>query len=281
MRQMDGVPHLELVDPAVVLFHEHPERRRTLRLVERLRAETRLRNPPVVAKARGNQFVLLDGANRVSALQELGFSHIPVQVVDYGHADVRLEGWHHLLLEGRALELRSEYERIDGVRLEEVAADDLPEVLGLRRAYAVLVDSESHHLALFPTSGRVELVEWMRVVDQVVASYEGRSRLERIKIPDYAALPDVFLGVEHQLVLVPTLSKVELLALVENGVMIPTGLTRHLIPGRALGLNLELGFLEELASAEEKLRHFRRFLDDLEMRGRIRFYEESLFIMNE
>jgi hypothetical protein len=51
--------------------------------------------------------------------------------------------------------------------------------------------------------------------------------------------------------------------------------------GRALGLNLELAFLRELTSADEKVRHFRRFLDDLEMRGRIRFYEESLFIMNE
>jgi hypothetical protein len=277
----DGVPHLELVDPELVLFHEHPERRRTLRLMDRLREEARLRNPPVVAKARGDRFVLLDGANRVSALKELGFSHIPVQVVDYGNARVRLEGWHHLLLEGRALELRHEYERFEGVRLEEVTPDELPDVLGLRRAFAVLVDSGSKHFALFPKSGRVELVEWMRVVDRVVAAYEGKSPLERIKIADYANPPDVFRAVEHQLVLVPTISKVELLALVESGVMIPTGLTRHLIPGRALGLNLELAFLRELTSADEKVRHFRRFLDDLEMRGRIRFYEESLFIMNE
>jgi hypothetical protein len=87
--------------------------------------------------------------------------------------------------------------------------------------------------------------------------------------------------VDHQLVLVPTLSKVELLQLVEDDILIPTGLTRHLIPGRALGLDLDLAFLTDLASADDKMQHFQRIIDDLEMRGRIRFYEESAFIMNE
>jgi len=281
MKHVDGIPHLELVEPERVLFHEHPERRRTERLMERLRAEGLLRNPPVVARARDERYVLLDGANRVSALRELGYSHVPVQVVDYGGAGVQLEGWHHLLLEGRALDLRAQYESIPGVAVQAVPVEDLPDVLALRRAFAVLVDDQVGPLALYPVGGRVELYEWMGVIERVVAAYEGKSRLERIKVADYANLPDVFRTVEHQLVLVPTLAKAELLALVENGVMIPTGLTRHLISGRALGLNLDLAFLRELNTADEKVRHLKGFLEELEIRGRIRFYEESLFIMNE
>lgn len=281
MTPLESVPHLTLVRADSVRFHERYERKRTLRLVDRLREEKRLRNPPIVARIGDGECVLLDGANRTSALRELGYSHIPVQIIDYGDPAVRLKGWHHLLVEGRALNLRAEYERLPGVVVREVPASELTSALELRRAFAVLVDESATCWGLFPASGEIRLPAWMEVLHAVVAAYEGKTRLERIKLAEYAPLPDVFLSVDHQLVLVPTLSKVELMQLVHDRILIPTGFTRHLIPGRALGLNLELAFLEELASEAEKIRHFRQVVDDLEMNGRIRFYEESAFIMNE
>jgi hypothetical protein len=63
--------------------------------------------------------------------------------------------------------------------------------------------------------------------------------------------------------------------------MIPTGLTRHLIPGRALGINLDLAFLAGVNDETTKQSHFKAFVDKLAMEGRIRYYEESVFIMNE
>ena len=59
--------------------------------------------------------------------------------------------------------------------------------------------------------------------------------------------------------------------------MMPTGLTRHIIPGRALGLNLDLGFLTDGSTPAQ----MQAFTDKLAMDGRIRYYEESVFIMNE
>ncbi|NNE44831.1 MAG: ParB N-terminal domain-containing protein [Gemmatimonadetes bacterium] len=281
MPSIEGIPHLELVRPDRIRFHENPEGSRTARLVARLREEGRLRNPPIVARLDETEYVLLDGANRVSALRDIGYSHLPVQVIDYERESVQLKGWHHLLVEGAKLNLREAYAGIDGVRLQEVREADLPGLLELRRVYAALVDVSGTPWALFPESGRVLLPEWMSVITQAVAAYEGRTRLERIKVADYAELPEVFHTVDHQLALYPTITKVDLLRLVSDGITIPTGLTRHLIAGRALGLNLDLAFLTELETDEQKKDHLRRFVDDLEMRGRIRFYEESAFIMNE
>jgi hypothetical protein len=249
--------------------------------VRRLRQEARLRNPPIVTTLGEGAFVLLDGANRVSAFRELGWSHIPVQVIEYGRADVQLKGWHHLLVQGRSLDLQATYEDIPGVRTELITHEELPALLELRRVYAALVDDAATAWGLFPEGGTVELTPWMQALEQVVSAYEGRSPLERIKLADYENLPDVFHHVEHQLVLFPTITKVELLDLVRDGVYIPTGITRHLIPGRALGLNLPLGFLWEMKDEEEKRSHFRHFVEDLEMAGRIRYYEESVFIMSE
>ncbi len=276
-------PHLCLVPTGSVRFHEHPERRRTLRLVERIKSEALLRNPPIVADMGDGHYLLLDGANRVSAFAELGYSHTPVQVVDYGHESVQLRSWHHLILNGRGLGLRQAYGALDGVALQPVRSEQLEQLLGFRRVYAVWVDETTACWGLFPAKGGapIEVRQRNAVLHQVVRAYEGQSQLERIKLAEYSKLSEAIRSVDHQLVLFPALTKEELLMLAAEGVMIPTGISRHLIPGRALAINLPLGFLTELPDAAAKVRHFQAYVDRLEMEGRIRFYEESVFIMNE
>ena len=283
MATSELMPDLQLVPTGRIRFHEHPERRRTLRLVERIRKEEILRNPPIVAGMGNGDFLLLDGANRVSAFSDLEFSHIPVQVVDYAHDEIELKGWHHLLVSGSALNLRSVYKELDGVGLKAVEQAELAGLLKERAVYAVLVDETATCWALLPGGERakIEMHERISILEQVIAAYEGQSRLERIKLADFSQLPEVLHTVEHQLCLFPVLEKPELLQLAAEGVMIPTGITRHLIPGRALGLNIELGFIRNLKTDAEKIRHFEDYVAGLEMEGRIRFYEESVFVMNE
>jgi hypothetical protein len=277
------MPNLQLVPVERVRFHEHPEHRRTLRLMERIEQEAVLRNTPVVADMDGGDFLLLDGANRVSAFKELGFSHVPVQVVDYGDERIQLKGWHHLLVNGRALNLREAFDALDGVTLRAVPQERLTRLLELHEVFAVWVDETTACWGLFPEAapGTIEIHERIAVMDRIVAAYEGQSKLERIKLADFSQLPEVIRSVDHQLCLFPVLTKNELLQVAREKVMIPTGLTRHLIPGRALGINLQLGFLEQESSEAEKKRYLQDYVDRLEMEGRIRFYEESVFVMNE
>jgi L-serine kinase (ATP) / ParB family transcriptional regulator, heme-responsive regulator len=276
------VPTLRLVPTASVRFHEHPERHRTVRLVERLRQDLKLRNPPIVTALGDGAYVLLDGANRVSAFRALGYAQIPVQVVDYADPSLELKQWHHLLLEGAGLELRAAYRNIRGVRLESVAVEQIASFLERRMVFAVLVDERGTAWGLFPDAGAgFGLRRWMGVLEQVVGAYEGRTQLERIKWAEYSDLPPVYQGREHQLCLYPTIGKPELLQIVRDGLLIPTGITRHIVPGRALSLNLDLEFLTDLQTDAEREAHFDTFVHRLEVHGRIRFYEESVFLLNE
>lgn len=276
-------PDLRLVPTERVRFHEHAERRRTLRLMERIRADDQLRNPPIVADMGDGHYLLLDGANRVSAFLELGYPLVPVQVVDYGDKAVQLKGWHHLLLEAGSLALREAYEALPNVTVRPIQQAQLPHLLELRQVYAVLVENEAAWWGLFPAGSapEIEVRQRIRVLEAVVGAYEGQSRLERVKLADYEQLPQVVQSVQHQLCLFPVLRKEELLYLASQAVMIPTGLTRHIIPGRALGINLGLAFLHEPSSEQERQSYFQSFVDRLSMEGRIRYYEESVFIMNE
>lgn len=273
-------PVLRLVPTSSIQFHEHPEHARTLGLVKRLRREQTLRHPPIVAALPGERYLLLDGANRVSAFVELGYPQVPVQVIDYADPAIELKGWHHLLLEGRKLDLKGVYEAIPGVVLQAVEPEQVGAHLELRRVYALLVDSDGACWGLFPDpAGAVQLRPWVDVLQRVVAAYEGKTELERIKMADHD-LSHTFDSLEHQLCLFPVFTKIELLDLARDGILIPTGLTRHIVPGRALSLNLDLGFLQ-LSGDAERNKVFVGFLERLEVEGRIRLYEEAVFILNE
>ncbi len=277
-----NAPVLRLVPTAAVRFHEHPEPRRTARLVERIRDERMLRNPPVVTEYDTGRYVLLDGANRVSAFRQIGYALVPVQVVDYDDAAIELKGWHHLLLEGAGLELRAAYRRISGVRVEAVSRQQMAALLDRRLAFAVLVDDKGGCWALLPEAGTgFGLRRWIAVLEQVVDAYEGKTRLERIKWADWSELPPLYKTLEHQLCLFPRLAKPELLQIVRDGLLIPTGITRHVVPGRALGLDLDLDFLARASTDDERQAHFEAHVHGLEMQGRIRYYEESVFLLDE
>jgi hypothetical protein len=275
------MPRLQLVRAADVRFHEHPERQRTDRLVARLRRDGVLRNPPIVAALDERSYVLLDGANRLSAFRELGHGVVPVQIVDYASPAIQLKSWHHLLLEGAALGLRATFGRIPGVRLEAVSPDDAADVVRGRRAFAVLVDETQACWALRPAAGDVQLDAWLEALDGVVSAYEGRTRLERIKWADDSDLPPSLDELEHQLLLFPTLEKQELLDIVRSHRLIPTGITRHIVNGRALALDLDLDFLSELQDDTARIAHFDAYVQHLMVEGRVRYYEESVFILDE
>jgi hypothetical protein len=276
-------PDLRLAPTGRIRFHEHPERRRTERLMARIRQEAQLRNPPIVAEMPSGDFLLLDGANRVSAFAALDYSHVPVQVVDYGHESIQLKGWHHLLLDGRALGLRQVYGALPGVTVRAARREQLTQLLEFRQVFAVLVDEAAQCWGLFPSpeGAGIDIHRRIATLNGVIDAYEGQSKLERIKLADYTQLPQVIRGVDHQVALFPVLTKEELLLLAMERVMIPTGITRHLIPGRALAINLDLAFLTALPDEAAKVNHFNGYVNQLELEGRIRFYEESVFIMNE
>src|SRR5438105_1697626 len=66
-------------------------------LVTRLRTEGVLRNPPIAAPRSDGGFVILDGANRTTALLALEAPAVLPQVVEYEDPAVRLDVWCHLL----------------------------------------------------------------------------------------------------------------------------------------------------------------------------------------
>ncbi|MEM7254437.1 MAG: hypothetical protein AAF493_23715, partial [Pseudomonadota bacterium] len=185
----DYFPRLELVPTGSILFHEHAEAARTERLLGRIRNDALLRNPPVVADIGEGRYLLLDGANRVSAFLALEYELTPVQIVDYSDHEIELKGWHHMIMDAPDLVETTHFSGLVGVALTAVDSDDLPRHLGFRSVYAVWIDTQGQAFGLFPPEGhRPSLEERMTVLNEFIALYEGQGRIELIIVCNLYAL---------------------------------------------------------------------------------------------
>ena len=112
-------PDLRIVDIHTVFPHEKSDIQRSEPLIERLRHADLFTNPPIVAAIKGDQFVLMDGANRHNSLKHLGFKHILVQVADYNTDFVDLSVWQHIVADWQSSHFVQQLERIDGIEVRD------------------------------------------------------------------------------------------------------------------------------------------------------------------
>src|SRR5207302_693286 len=140
------LPVLRIVEMTRLRLHEEPDLVRVERLVTAFRRDGVLRNPPVVVPSSSGArpeagAVVLDGANRVTALREAGATHAAVQVVSYTDPEVSLSTWRHYVGEKDGEALRDRAARHPGLPLAPLRrADEAAAALARREAAAAIVD---------------------------------------------------------------------------------------------------------------------------------------------
>jgi L-serine kinase (ATP) / ParB family transcriptional regulator, heme-responsive regulator len=86
------LPQLKFLDIHSIVFHEKHDHQRTVPLIERIRRKRFFPQSPIVSanEKDHSRYMVLDGANRMTALQEMGFPHILVQVVEPDQPGLKL-----------------------------------------------------------------------------------------------------------------------------------------------------------------------------------------------
>jgi hypothetical protein len=272
--------NLEIVSLQNVLLHEEIEHQRVNRLVERLEVDRVLKNPPIVTEVRANgvpQYIVLDGASRTSALRALAIPDILVQIVDYHSPNLRLESWNHLLLDITPHKLRQELDQVACVAMVDMSADQARQELEERRILAYLKFSDGRHVGLRCSS---DLNEQAHALNEVVRSYESKVELYRVASTDPGQLVADPARLSAVMVF-PKYKPAEIVQLALNGAKVPMGITRHIIPGRALRLNLPLDILERAEPLSAKNEWFDVWLQDKIRNRNVRYYQEPVFLFDE
>lgn len=274
----ERMPVLRFVPVEALIPHEQADRVRTEPLAERLRTEGVLKNPPVVTPIPDEpRYVVLDGANRVAAARRLGLPHLVVQVVDYEDPRLVVEAWTHVVCGEDAAAFFEALRGLEGLSLEPAERLHARAELARRQALAYLACPRGE-IYLIRAEG--DLYRRTALLNALVDLYKTRFRFYRTAtdhldqiLPYYEAVIAV--------VVFPRYEPAEIMELARNGVRLPAGITRHIIPYRALRINIPLERMAAPESLEEKnqwlAEWFRRKLANRE----IRVYEESVVVFDE
>lgn len=267
------LPTLRIVEAEAVHLHEDADARRVDDLADRLAADGVLRNPPVAAALPAGGFVVLDGANRTSALRRLGLSAHLLQIVEYAAPPIRLDVWHHLLRE-------------DGPALHDLLPQGLMVDLG-ERGYLTRA-LEAGELACGVVAGGTArgvlakggLPGRIASLRAVVGAYSGRLPIYRVLSDDLDELRQEYDRI-GALVLFPRFTKEQILALATLPDKLPTGITRHVIPNRALRVDLPLAILEGSGSLEARNVALSGLIHERVLAHRVRVYAEATVLFDD
>jgi hypothetical protein len=280
MRGLPELPDLRIVPTHMLLPHEQVDEGRTAPLVQRLRLEGVLRNPPVVVPAgdRSGRFVVLDGANRTVAFRIMQLPHGLVQVVHPGSTSVQLLTWNHVLSEVSKEALVGAVESHPDLALvpsdEDRAAFNLSS--GATLAYVVFASGQVHEVV-----GETAPLHWgLRNLQRLVASYQGLGRIDRASTSSARGLSEIYAGFSALVVFRRFLVE-EVIEAASMGILFPPGLTRFVISPRALRLNFPLSVLADDRPVEDKQQALTEWIREQVGGRHVRFYAESTFLFDE
>jgi len=271
----DNPLSLRIVPLDKIIPHEQTDPERVGRLVESFQQEMTLKNPPIVTKWH-DEFVVLDGATRVTALKEMGFEYVVAQVISHNDGSIQLQAWNHIK-QGLAPEkLRELVQAVPEVALTEASLGLIQDIMVERGGlcYLVLADGQALVIEARPGYNRLE------ALNKLVAAYITGGQVERTSITDFSAVKQSFPRLSGLFVF-PSFTVDQVLQISKAGKVLPTGITRFIIPKRVLRMNLDLKRLKQDEPASLKSVWLNQVIDDLFANRRIRYYEEPLYLLDE
>jgi len=275
---IQNLPTLRILPLESLILHEDHDNQRTLPLVEKLRAQGIIRNPPIVMPLvdGSNRYMVLDGANRVTSLHEMEFPHIVAQVVEANNPNVNLQTWNHVIWGMSTKTLMSELRKVKGLEVIKINTSkslDAPKYVPVQIR---LPDGKFYLLTESPS----DLPAHIGTLHKIVNAYKTRTSLDRTS----QTLVDSFKPIYHDLtalVIFPSFKIKTVLKLTAQQIVLPTGITRFTVSPRALHLNYPLHELSSGKSIEYKEAYLKKWIDDRVKKKGVRLYSEATFLFDE
>jgi hypothetical protein len=273
---------LEIIPLKDILLHEQFDPSRSSDLIKKLQKSNLLTEPIIVASLGDHQYLQLDGMNRLNCFRQMGLKTILAQIVDYNNQEeVELSSWIHLF-KAKRKDFFRHIKKNKNLTIKKAHIDQIgPRYIkekDLGRLVTVIDKKEGGFLMM--TAGN--FVEKIKRMNYVVSFYEHN--INRSILPFPMTLRNIRLFFyEHPdlnfydnpdtnlMVIFPNFTPQQIIEVVKAGALIPAGVTRHLIKGRCLNVNLPLDFFDNKKPLLKLNQNFDKFL----LKKSVRMYEES------
>lgn len=267
---------LQVVSIDQVSPHEEVDEKRVARLMAAIGSHPQLVDPPIAVQWNG-RYVILDGATRFTSFKRLGFEHMIFQIVDTAPESFTLHTWYHAISSERAFaDLLAHLQQLNGILFEELPPGKIQSVF----------QDETVLCYFLARNGRITLAKTapdavhLDVMNALVASYTNWGTVERTLLTDLPRLLEQFPRLTAVAVF-PQFAPETVFDVASRGGFVPAGLTRFVIPGRILRLNMKLDRLLENDTLAAKRTWFKKQLAEKIASSRLRYYEEPVVLLDD
>lgn len=259
-------PDLRIVTVESVLPHEEHDNQRAGPLIERLKQEAYIINPPIVAPIDKQHYVILDGANRCYAFQQLGYPHILVQVSSYNSGYVLLQTWSHIVSHWNGQAFLEHLAALQSIKITEGHDTN---------AIAHILLRDERVLALHAPYERNAALR------EVVRLYQQNATLYRTTLSEPGRIWELYKNA-IALVMFPQYQPADIIAAARYQAYLPAGVSRHIVHGRALRVNYPIPTLrDEHTPLPQKNQALRTWLQDRLAKRKVRYYAEATYQFDE
>jgi len=252
-----NLPELKIVPTKTLVLHEGFDIKRLNKVLSAIKKDKIIKNPPIVAKIKPNQYVVLDGANRVTAIKQLNISHLIVQVIDYLSKDIKLKTWNHFVYNLG----NDEYDRI--IRLAKQSG---------------LCFVTNKKIKIKNTS-RKNITTLLRFINTLFALYKNK---DFYRVLDNNPPISINKNINKELLIIyPEFKPLNIIKITKKKLKMPAGITRHIINNRVIGVNIPLDCLKSRTTVREKNIYLQKLIQKKLYNNEVRYYNEPIISLDD
>ena len=266
--------HLEVILVKDILVHEELDPSNSKELVDFLKKSQALSNPIIVASLGGKKYLQLDGMNRIHSFKTLGIKTITAQIVDYNdQEEIELSSWLHIF-KGDVKKFFKTVKKESSLVISRGTMDEVGHRYIKESDFGRLCTVVTNKKEVFFISTGGNFSEKIKRLNHLVSFY--KTDLSRGALPytlNYDSIQNFFKQYpkDNIIVIFPTFTPQQIIESAKSGVLLPTGITRHLVKGRVLNINLPLNLFDNKNSLKEQNEE----QDKILLKKRSRLYEEA------
>ncbi|PIU37366.1 hypothetical protein CO005_00880 [Candidatus Roizmanbacteria bacterium CG_4_8_14_3_um_filter_34_9] len=266
--------HLEVIKIEDILVHEELDPSNSKELINFLKKSKNLSNPIIVASLGNKKYVQLDGMNRIYSFRTLGIKTITAQIVDYNNQEeIELSSWLHIF-KGELEKFLTFIKKDPSLVVAQGKMDQVGHRYIKEKDFGRLCSIITNKKEVFFISTAGNFLEKIKRLNYLVSFY--KNDLSRGALP-YTLNGDTIKKFFKQypednlIVIFPTFTPQQVIESVKSEILLPTGITRHLVKSRVLNINLPLSLYNDNKSLKEQNEEQDKILS----KKRSRLYEEA------
>lgn len=260
-----------------IKLHETTESNRLRNIFERISNSRYLMNPVIVGNY-GNEMILIDGANRLSTLKEIGCKLIIAQITDYNNKRIKLRNWNHLIYDINLDQLK-DYCVCNNFHFEEILYRKAKNIIKQNHNYILASDISNELSILIHLSNKFEesierLQKFTKFYFNVYSFDRSEEEITYQELCKYSRRKGVLIEFFK-------FDKKQIVKISNNKSKLPAGISRHILENRVLHVKYEITKLKDIKNLEEKRRDLNKYLLNKIDSNKVRQYRESVIVFDE